>query len=134
MIIISLGRGWESLGTLTPTWLAILGARPVPRCYWGGAGGVGAWESAKTPVLFPVDAAPLAKHLVSPTVLLSLGRLEEGSYGRRRRPSRNCKGSLELAPKPPHFSHIWSNHADVSGWRVPPLEAPQSLEHTQSGS
>lgn len=29
---------------------------------------VSAWESAKTHVLFPVDAAPLAKHLVSPMV------------------------------------------------------------------
>lgn len=91
---------------------------------WGYRGSASTRDSSVS----PVGAAPLARHLVSPTVLLSLGSREgEGDCGRRRRPSRNRSQTPIGRQRLPLQSHIWPRHADVGGQRVPPREAPQVL-------
>lgn len=56
----------------------------------GRGGGGGSGLGVRKTHVSPVGAAPLARHLVSPKVWLSLGSREgEGERGRRRRPSWN---------------------------------------------
>lgn len=87
----------------------------------------GVWEYS-TLRFSPVGAAPLALHLVSPTVRLSLGSREgEGDCGRCRRPPWNRSQTLIRRQSLTLQTHIWPKRADVGDWRVPPRQAPQVL-------
>lgn len=83
----------------------------------GGGSGLGVRETQVS----PVGAAPLARHLVSPKVWLSLGSREgEGERGRRRRPSWNGSQTPIGRQCLTLQTHIWPRPADVGGCRVPP--------------
>ncbi|DAA13416.1 TPA: hypothetical protein BOS_25157 [Bos taurus] len=128
----------EPRATLPQSRQTLTGLSPLlcapPTCLRRGwRWGKGVWEYAR--LISPVGAAPLARHLVSPTVLLSPGSREGGGdCGRRRRPSRNRSQIPIRGPRLPLQTHIWPSREDIGGWRVTPREAPQVLSMpTQEG-